>query len=133
MKRLINISLILTLTLLTSLPIYGAEVTLPSSVKAKPGRLLKIEAKSEDATSYYWVACGDADVIQSDSGKWVIFSALTPGEYKVVVVVADKAGKQNAAACLVTVEGVVPPTPIPPIPTPTPTPVPPTEPLDRLI
>lgn len=94
------------------------ELSLPKDASAKPGRLLKIAAAT-DAKSLKWVTSDDVDLIESDSGKWVVFLAPAPGKYRVHVVAADDKGNLAYACCVVTVEG--PPAPVPP-PNPPPSP-----------
>lgn len=102
----------------------GADVTLPGELKTKPGRLLKIEAKS-DAKSLVWIAPeGDADLISDTSGKWAIFSAPAPGRYRVVVVGVSGDQAAGPAVCWVIVEGAAPPKPPDPKPPPDPGPMP---------
>src|SRR5690242_12221839 len=61
------------------------KVTQPTVVEktVAPGRLLKLTAEG-DYKKLEW-DCGslDVDLIQSESGKWAIFSCLIPDRYRV--------------------------------------------------
>lgn len=102
----------------------SAEVTLPAKMSVKPGRLFKLEAKTDGKMPVKWINVHESlDLIPDSSGKWVILLGTVPGNYKVVAYTADEKGPSEPAYCEVKVEGVVPPAP-----TPTPTPPGPTPP-----
>jgi hypothetical protein len=89
-------------------------------VKAKPGRLVVIEAEA-DAPDVLWIK-GDPDAdtdLLPNGPKKAIFLSPTPGRFHVLAIYAGKDGKAGAARFVVIVEGAKPnPTPGP---TPNPT------------
>ncbi|VTS08547.1 hypothetical protein [Tuwongella immobilis] len=100
-------------------------ISLPPTLTAQPGRLLRITAEAPDAKLVRWIVTGEADLIPlNESGKSAIFSAATSGTYKIVAYTAKGDIPSEPAVCVVTVGNPTPPAP----PTP-PTPTPPTDPL----
>lgn len=89
-------------------------VKLPSELKARPGRLLKIEATSSEKMIRWVNVSEDADLIVSESGRWAIFSATTPGNYRVFAWTASGDVPSEASICTVIVEGAIPGPPVPP-------------------
>lgn len=58
-------------------------VTLPATVKAKPGRLVQINATTNGKVIKWFKVSDECDLIVVDSGKNAIFSAPSPGTYRV--------------------------------------------------
>ena len=119
------ISAVVAALLLTGSTLAAPDLKVPDKVAAKTGRMVKIQLTT-NAIAIRWVACGDVDLIPSESGRWAIFLAPTAGDYRVVVIASDKVGDLADATCVVTVTGAdpVPPVPIPPGPGPEPGPTP---------
>ena len=104
----------------------AADVQLPPELHVNPGRLLRIPATTT-GPAVKWQLCqvDQADLIPlSGDGKLALFTAATPGVYRVFAWTGDATGPSDAAVCLVTVGNPSPPaptpTPIPPTPTPGP-------------
>jgi hypothetical protein len=117
---------LLAALVLTGAAFAGDPPKIDAEIKAKPGRLLKLNASAP--TPIKWINTSDAvDLIPDSNGKSAIFFPTAPGRYKIAVYTADpKDGPSEPAYCVVIVEGDVPPTPKP---DPTPVPVPPNDPL----
>lgn len=93
------------------------KVELPAELTAKPGRLIQISAKSEQKTIRWFLAGGDADLIIMESTRTAIFSAMEPGNYKIVAYSAAGDVPSEPAICVVSVGDPKPPSPIiPPLP-----------------
>lgn len=114
-------SAIMVLFCLGSVAIAASPPVVPSELKAKSGRILTIEAKSDGKIVMWAIGdeAADADLIaiQAD-GKRVLFSSPTAGRYQLLAWTADKDGPSPAARVIVTVEGGLPPVPPPPPPKP---------------
>jgi len=99
--------------LLTLLGVDPA-VQLPTTMQAKPGRLIQIAAKSEQKTIKWFLVGDDADLIVMESSKSAIFSATNPGSYKVIAWTASGDIPSDPAICVVQVGDS--PAPVPPTP-----------------
>lgn len=97
------------------------KIEVADTVKAKPGRLLKISATTNCKTIKWFSASEDADLIASESGLWAIFCASKPGSYRVFLYSAKGDDPTDPKLCTVLVEGEKP-TPTPPQPDPLPEP-----------
>lgn len=122
-----------SLVLLIAL-VLGADevplVELPSEVKVKPGRLLRLNAKTTGKVVKWVAGDEDCDIIPFPDGKTAIFSSMTPGRHRVYAYTALGDQPSEPAICTILVGDVPPvPPPIPPVPPtppgPTPPPVPP--------
>ncbi len=117
------------LVLIATAPLW-ADLKIPEQVSAKPGRMVRILSTHDGTDPVLWVNTSeDADLIASETGKYAIFSAVTPGKYRIAAYSTEKGKATEPVYCTVTVEGVVPPAPVPPGPNPpgpgpTPGPVP---------
>ncbi len=90
-------------------------VRLPAEVKAKPGRLIRLQAETEGKIVRWYVNDPDnADLIPITSEKSVIFCAPLPGVFRVFCYTAIADVPSEPAVCIVTVGEVVPPIPPPP-------------------
>lgn len=91
-------------------------VTAPETVTVRPGRLAKVEATSAAPGLVRWVNVHDAlDLIESETGRWVIVSSPTPGRYRIACY-SDAGGPPSYV--IVVVEGPAPPKPPEPDATP---------------
>jgi hypothetical protein len=98
--------------LLLAFPAWALELTLPATIQVGPGRLKKIEVKTDTKTAVKWfVSSTDADLIPSESGKYAIFASTVPGVYQVVAYTSDNNGPSDPAICQITVGVPVPPVP----------------------
>lgn len=95
-------------------------VSLPPTVAARPGRLVQIAARTDCKLIRWYLAGDDADLIVMESTRSAIFSAVAPGQYKILAWTAAGDIPSEPAVCVVTV-GSAPPVP--------PGPVAPTDPL----
>lgn len=108
---------------LTGLVLAG-DVDLPAELKLEPGRLGKLAAESKGEVIRWVNPSTGLDLIPSESGRWVIVSAMKPGAYPVFAYTALGGKPTEAVRCLVIV-GVPPePGPTPPEPGPGPKPDP---------
>ncbi len=97
----------------------GPAITLPSELKARPGRLLLIQAKT-DGKIIRWVSLSeDADLLPY-LDQSAIFSAPSPGRYRVLAYTAAGDTPSLPAITTVVVEGPSPPVPPGPGPGPNP-------------
>lgn len=86
-------------------------VSAPEVVTVRPGRLAKVEATTAAAGVVRWINVHDAlDLIESETGRWVIVSSQVPGKYRIACY-ADAGGPPSYV--LVVVEGTRPPAPKP--------------------
>lgn len=90
-------------------------ITLPPEVRTRPGRIAKITAICAGKVRWLNVH-DDLDLIESETGRWVIVSASRPGRYRLAAYTADKDGPSEPAYCVVVVEGNDPAPPPPPAP-----------------
>lgn len=125
---------IAVLLLLWASPIWAATVTLPTTLAAKPGRLIKITATTDGKVVRWINGSLDADLIPMESGLSAIFSSPNPGKYLIYAYTAAADVPSEPAQCLVVVgdPGPGPAPPIPPAPPVPPPPAPP-GPLDPLV
>lgn len=93
----------------------GPAVSLPAEVKAKPGRLVRLEAQTDGKLVRWAMASEDADLIPFPDGRVAIFSAERPGRYLVLAWTAAGDVPSEAARCVVVVGEPAPP-PGPPQP-----------------
>jgi hypothetical protein len=97
----------------------AAEVKVAPEVKAKVGRLLKVEATASDPKIVRWLNVHeDLDVIESETGRYATVLAVKPGRYKIALY-SDAGGPP--AYCVIVAEGDAPkppPVPDPPVPNP---------------
>lgn len=102
-------------------------VTLPELVTLQAGRLATVEAQSEGKIIRWINPNLQVDLIPSESGRWAIIAAPTPGKYPIFAYTAINGEPTKAARCYVVVSTTppVPPGPTPPTP---PGPTPPTPP-----
>lgn len=112
--------------LLPALTFAEPHVTLPTEIKAKPGRLIRITADSTGKQVRWLAGSDECDLIPFPDGKAAIFSAPSPGRYRVFAWTAEGDIPSEAAVCTIVVEGPSPP------PGPIPPPVPPPEPSNPL-
>lgn len=97
---------------LTGAVFAGDPPKIDPEVKAKPGRMLKLNASSP--TPVRWINTNDAaDLIPDSNGKTAIFFPTVPGRYKIAVYTSDATGPSEPAYCVVVVEGDTPPKPEP--------------------
>jgi hypothetical protein len=109
---------------LTGLVLAG-DVDLPAELKLEPGRLGKLAAESKGEVIRWVNPSPGMDLIPSESGRWVIVSAMKPGAYPVFAYTALGGKPTEAVRCLVVVGTPSPdPQPTPPTPTPPPGPTP---------
>src|SRR5437762_12251327 len=95
----------LLLTGLTANACADPVVKLPAEIKAKPGRLLKLQAET-GGKLVRWVVCSDdADLIPFGDGKSAIFCAPSAGRYRILAWTAEGDVPSEAAVCLVVVAG----------------------------
>lgn len=88
-------------------------ITFPSIVKAKPGRLIKIQVTTNCKVIKWFSASEESDLIPSDSGLWAIFCATKPGVYRLFAYSAVGDVPTDPQLCNVVVEGDLPPEPQP--------------------
>lgn len=113
---------------------FGADevplVELPTEVRAKPGRMIRLVVKTNGKVVKWSNPSDDCDLIEFPDGKTAIFSAAIPGRYRVIAYTALGDQPSEPAICTILV-GEVPPPPVPPGPNP-PTPPTPPGPVDPL-
>lgn len=106
-------------------PVPGPDsITLPKSVAANKGRIVKLEATTKGSLVRWYLGRDDADLVPMTSTT-AVFSAPEEGIYKILAWSAVDGQPTPAAICTITVG--TPPTPTPgpgPGPTPTPSPAP---------
>lgn len=101
---------------------WCGDITLPAELKLEPGRLGKLAAESKGEVIRWVNPSPGMDLIPSESGRWVIVSALKPGAYPIYAYTAVGGKPTEAVRCLVVV-GTPKPDPEPgPGPQPEPTP-----------
>ena len=107
-----------TMILLVLLAALGqaAEVKVAPEVKAKVGRLLKVEATASDPKVIRWLNVhDDLDVIESETGRYATVLAVKPGRYKIALY-SDAGGPPSYSVIVAEGEAPKPPTPDPPTP-----------------
>ena len=104
------------LFILLSLLVQSPKVELPATLNAKPGRLIQITAKTEQKAVKWFLASSDADLIVMESTKTAIFSAMIPGDYRLIAYTAAGDVPSDPSICIVTVGNIVPTPPTPPTP-----------------
>jgi hypothetical protein len=92
------------------------ELKVPTEMKVKPGRLLRIPAETACKTVIWYLDSADADLVTFESTKEAVFSSPVPGKYKIIVYTAAGDVPSQPYVCVVTVEGDVPVPPTPPTP-----------------
>ena len=100
----------------------GAEprVLLPAEIKAKPGRLVRIEATTDGKVVKWLSMSEDADIVPfPPDGKVALFTAPSIGRHRVIAWTALGDVPSEAASCVVVVGN--------------PDPVPPPKPVDSLL
>lgn len=105
---------ILFLLLLPAL-LWGQEpsVILPRTLKVQAGRLLKIEAKSDQKIiQWYNFNSADSDLIVAESFRWAIFSTPKEGIYKILCYTA--AGDKPSSPAILEITVGDGPKPLPP-------------------
>lgn len=112
---------LLSSSLLAQEPPKEIDVKIPTELKTKPGRLLRIKAETQQKIVKWFIYSEEADLIPFESSKEAIFSSPTPGKYRVVVYTAAGDIPSDPKICVVTVEGENPDPPSPPGPGPLPT------------
>jgi hypothetical protein len=102
-------------TLLPFLFALGADpspqVELPSEVAARPGRLVRLEARTAGRVVRWALASDDADLVPFPDGKVALFTSPTPGRYLVLAWTAAGDVPSEAARCVVVVGEPPPPGP----------------------
>lgn len=91
-------------------------ISLPSTIAAKPGRLVQVVAKT-DAKIVRWFLSSpaDADLIVMESTKSAIFSSVIAGKYRLVAYTAIGDNPSEPAICDITVGDMIVPMPIDPL------------------
>jgi hypothetical protein len=96
------------LFILLSLLVQSPKVELPEKLNAKPGRLIQITAKTEQKAVKWFLASSDADLIVMESTKTAIFSAMIPGDYRLIAYTAASDVPSDPSICIVTVGNIAP-------------------------
>ena len=96
------------LFILLSLLVQSPKVELPATLNAKPGRLIQITAKTEQKAVKWFLASSDADLIVMESTKTAIFSAMIPGDYRLIAYTAASDVPSDPSICIVTVGNIAP-------------------------
>ena len=96
------------LFILLSLLVQSPKVELPATLNAKPGRLIQITAKTEQKAVKWFLASSDADLIVMESTKSAIFSAMIPGDYRLIAYTAAGDVPSDPSICTVTVGNIAP-------------------------
>jgi hypothetical protein len=91
-------------------------VELPAEVRAQPGRLVTLTAKSDGRVIRWALASDEADLVPFPGGQTALFCAAKSGRYLVLAWTAAEDQPSEAARCVVIV-GEAPP-PHPPAPEP---------------
>jgi hypothetical protein len=96
------------LFILLSLLVQSPKVELPATLNAKPGRLIQITARTEQKAVKWFLASSDADLIVMESTKSAIFSAMIPGDYRLIAYTAAGDVPSDPSICIVTVGNIAP-------------------------
>ena len=102
------------LLLLTAPP----TVELPAEVRAQPGRLVTLSARSTGRVIRWALASDEADLVPFPGGQTALFCAAKPGRYLVLAWTATEDLPSEAARCVVIISEVPPVPPKPPDPEP---------------
>jgi hypothetical protein len=97
----------------------GPPPDVTSEVKARPGRIATIEAKTEGKAVRWAIGDPDADadlIPLTADGRRVLFSSPVTGRYHLLCWTADADGPSDAARVLVIVGDAPPVPPTPPVP-----------------
>lgn len=96
------------LFILLSLLVQSPKVELPATLNAKPGRLIQITARTEQKAVKWFLASPDADLIVMESTKTAIFSAMIPGDYRLIAYTAAGDVPSDPSICIVIVGNIAP-------------------------
>lgn len=123
-----------SLYLLTFLLTQNApNVDIPAAINTSPGRLIRIEAKTEGKIIRWFTSSEEADLIPFPDGRVAIFSSLQQGKHRVFAYTASGDIPSFPAVCVITVQGAGPTPPNPPVPPDPPKPPVPPPPTDELV
>lgn len=120
------------LTFVGAMILWGSDPDAPVKVAAKPGRMVKLEAKTASDKRIEWVYDpSQVDLIASETGKWAVVTAQDKGVFRISWYTALDGQPTRPGVFIITVLPDAPPLPTPPGPTPNPpapTPPPPNPP-----